>query len=181
MGAIFVVAGGVRHDEGVGIYAKTKLYLDKVKKDPFAELTKFFSKNLTSLPKNSKSFGIADLNTFDVIKHYIKSVGQFNLSTMLSFGLGRIYRQSHEICLIGTSNNKIYQKLANKSQRSVSFAPNLGHSIKPECLQDSLDIMFPGMRKIELFARRQRPGWNCIGNEAPATHGEDIRVSLAKL
>jgi len=96
----------------------------------------------------------------------------------LSFGMGRLFRQTHEICLIGTSNNKIYKTLANKSQRSVSFAPNLKHSAKPEHLQDSLEIMFPAANKIELFARRSRPGWICLGNEID---GLDIRDAINQL
>jgi len=98
---------------------------------------------------------------------------------MLAFGMGRLFRQTHEICLIGTSNNKIYKSLANKSQRSVSLAPNMRHSAKPEDLQDSLDIMFPKGNKLELFARRLRHDWTCLGNEI--CNGEDIRDSLAKL
>jgi N6-adenosine-specific RNA methylase IME4 len=101
------------------------------------------------------------------------------ISSILSFGMGRLFRQTHEICLIGTSNNKIYTKLANKSQRSVSFAPNLRHSAKPKDLQDSLEIMFPKANKIELFARRERKDWICLGNEI--LNGEDIRDSLKKL
>jgi len=61
----------------------------------------------------------------------------------------------------------------------VSFAPNLRHSAKPEDLQDSLDIMFPKGNKLELFARRIRKDWVCLGDEI--CNGEDIRVSLAKL
>jgi N6-adenosine-specific RNA methylase IME4 len=95
--------------------------------------------------------------------------------------MGRLFRASHEIALIGINNSGIYRKLENKSQRSVSFGLNEGHSTKPEHLQDSLDIMFPGrtMNKIELFARRERNGWVCLGNEVGAR--EDIRTSLAKL
>lgn len=101
-----------------------------------------------------------------------------NLHAALAFGMGRLFRQTHEICLIGTSNNKIYEQLKNKSQRSVCFAENLKHSAKPEDLQDSLEIMFPQSRKLELFARRVRPDWTCLGNEID---GDDIRDALAKL
>lgn len=148
----------------------------KTKKDPFKELTKYFVKNLTTLPKDSR---IADLSPLGVIKHYIKAIGQFKLSTMLGFGMGRLFRQTHEICLIGTSDNEIYQKLKNKSQRSVCLAPNLRHSAKPDDLQASLELMFPRGKRLELFARRHRKGWVCLGNEI--CDGEDIRVSLAKL
>ena len=44
---------------------------------------------------------------------------------------------------------------------------------------DSLEIMFPASKKIELFARRERAGWTCLGNEVGSK--EDIRVSLSKL
>jgi N6-adenosine-specific RNA methylase IME4 len=107
----------------------------------------------------------------------VKYVGQ-DLHKILGFNMGRLFRQTHEICLIGTNNNKIYKKLQNRSQRSVSFAPNLGHSTKPEHLQDSLDIMFPDVEKLELFARRIRPNWTCLGN---AIDGLDIREALNQL
>jgi N6-adenosine-specific RNA methylase IME4 len=108
-----------------------------------------------------------------------KAVTEFKLNDMFAFGMGRLFRQTHEICLIGTSNNGIYKSLENKSQRSISCAPNLKHSTKPEHLQDSLEAMFPRGNKLELFARRIRPGWICLGNEI--CNGEDIRDSLSKL
>jgi len=112
-------------------------------------------------------------------KALTEKTNQISFTDLLGFGMGRLFRQSHEICLIGTNNNKIYKSLQNKSQRSVCLAENLKHSAKPEDLQDSLDIMFPGVTKMELFARRLRQGWVCLGNEV--CNGEDITVSLAKL
>jgi N6-adenosine-specific RNA methylase IME4 len=114
-------------------------------------------------------------------KTIIDIIKDYNIGDILAFGMGRLFRQTHEICLIGTSNNKIYQQLQNRSQRSVCFAPNLKHSAKPEALQDALDIMFPGTKKIELFARRERAGWTTLGNECPSSLGEDIKDSIAKL
>lgn len=102
-----------------------------------------------------------------------------NMGGALAFGMGRLFRQTHEICLIGTNNNKVYKHLENKSQRSVCLAENLKHSAKPDDLQISLEAMFPKGKKLELFARRIRPGWTCLGNEI--CNGEDITVSLAKL
>jgi len=116
------------------------------------------------------------------LKSYIKQVGNIvknaPISLALSFGMGRLFRQTHEICLIGTSSNKIYKLLENKSQRSVCFAENLKHSAKPEALQSSLEIMFPKAEKLEMFARRTRSGWTCLGNEID---GQDIRDALIKL
>lgn len=103
---------------------------------------------------------------------------EHSMNDVLAFGMGRTFRQTHELCLIGT-RGKIYKQLKNKSQRSVSFAENLRHSSKPDHLQKSLEMMFPKARKLELFARRIRPGWTCLGNEI--CNGEDIYVSLSKL
>lgn len=102
-----------------------------------------------------------------------------NLFAALGFGMGHLFRQTHEICLIGINNNKIYKYLKNHSQRSVDFSENLKHSAKPEDLQNALELMFPDVEKIELFARRLRPGWICLGDEV--CNGEDINISLSKI
>jgi N6-adenosine-specific RNA methylase IME4 len=94
------------------------------------------------------------------------------------FGMGRLFRQAHEIALIGTCGKSVYPKLKNNSQRSVAFDLNKGHSIKPETLQDRLDEMFPSCEKLEIFARRIRPGWTCIGD---GVTGMDVRDSIEHL
>lgn len=159
------------------IWVKTKI-------NPLHEISGVFLKAWKNDKKplgkyNDKTWKAALHNVTQLINviDYQKA-GEF-LNKMLAFGMGRLFRQTHEICLVGTSNNKIYKQLKNKSQRSVSLAPNLKHSAKPEHLQDSLDIMFPKGNKLEIFARRVRPNWNCVGNEI--CNGEDITVSLAKL
>lgn len=96
----------------------------------------------------------------------------------LGFGMGRLFRQSHEIALIGVNNTELYSTLENQSQRSVCLAPNQGHSIKPDCLHESIEVMFPKANKLELFARRIREGWLCLGNEID---GRDLRDSLPEL
>jgi N6-adenosine-specific RNA methylase IME4 len=103
-----------------------------------------------------------------------------DMNDMLAFGMGRLFRQAHEICLIGT-RGKTSKMLQDKSQRSVHFAPVLKHSSKPEALQDMLDKMFPRVKKLELFARRDRKGWTCVGLECPSTLNEDVRDSIERL
>lgn len=104
----------------------------------------------------------------------------FCLDNILAFGLGRLFRQTHELALVGV-RGKIYKYVENKSQRSVHFGPVTKHSSKPESLQDKIDKIFSGNNKLEMFARRDRPGWICIGNESPSTFGQDIRDSLKRL
>ena len=39
------------------------------------------------------------------------------------------------------------------------------HSQKPEMSFDIIERLYPNLKKIELYARSQRPGWDCWGNE----------------
>jgi N6-adenosine-specific RNA methylase IME4 len=46
------------------------------------------------------------------------------------------------------------------------------HSVKPEDIQDSIEHHWANgrqLRKLEIFARRFRPGWDCVGNELNGT------------
>lgn len=148
----------------------------KTKKFP---LTKLYS-HITKFMKAAwKIKGDQKFMLKDYLEGLAQAVTAFNMTDTLGFGMGRLFRQTHEIVLVGTNNNKIYKSLKNKSQRSVSFAPNLKHSSKPDNLQLSLEEMFPSGDKLELFARRHLSGWTCLGNEI--CNGEDILVSLAKL
>jgi len=86
------------------------------------------------------------------------------------FGMGRTLRAEHEICLIATRGRPLVK---NHSTRS-SFVTEVdfeglsdkyrGHSVKPEQFYDIVETLFDGPF-VELFARRQRPGWTCIGDE----------------
>lgn len=98
----------------------------------------------------------------------------------LAFNLGHLTRSCTEMMFVGTKG-AVTRHLANRSVRNVFYAPNKGHSIKPECVQDALDTMFPSCNKLEIFARRSREDWVCIGNECPETEGEDVRVSMMKM
>ena len=85
--------------------------------------------------------------------------------------IGRYFRNCSESALICTKGKP---KLKNMAQRNVALDPNLKHSQKPETLQDRLEIMYPGLNYLEMFARRDRPNWTCVGNECPSTMGADI-------
>lgn len=142
----------------------------KTKKDPL----NFLWRELVQVFKSAPKKGFYQLGK-DILS-------KFSLDNLLAFGMGRLFRQTHELALIGV-RGKIYNHLENKSQRSVHFFPATKHSVKPEALQDMLEKMFPKTEcnKLELFARRQKRGWFCIGNEVLMSRGEDIRKSLSKL
>lgn len=154
----------------------------KIKKDPLREIRDIFFNQWKSGQKSlgqvkQKGWKKFLQSSKEIIEMIDFTKGKNYVNNMLAFGMGRLFRQTHEICLIGVCG-KVYKQLANKSQRSVSFAENLRHSAKPEDLQDSLEVMFPKARKLELFARRVRSNWTCLGNEID---GKDIRDALADL
>lgn len=39
------------------------------------------------------------------------------------------------------------------------------HSKKPLCAYEMIENMFPNASKLEMFARNERNGWDCWGNE----------------
>lgn len=148
----------------------------KTKKEPLESIKSI----LTKTAKKWLNDNVAQSIDSSEVKLIVNPLlDKFNLNSILAFFMGRLFRQTHEICLIGTNNNKIYKSLKNKSQRSVSFGENLRHSAKPEHLQDSLDLMFPNCNKLEMFARRTKKDWVCVGDEV--CNGEDIRKSIEKL
>lgn len=110
------------------------------------------------------------------LKKDFKKEVDWNASTRV--GMGRLFRQSHEIALICTSGKSVYKLLKNKGQRSVAFALNAGHSVKPEHLHQRLELMFPVAERVELFARRSQPGWHCLGD---GIDGKDIDVAIQEL
>lgn len=115
--------------------------------------------------------------TFIWVKVKKSADKETDMNRMTSVGMGRLFRQSHEIALIGTMG-KVYGHLKNKAQRSVEFDINKGHSSKPALLQDRLDLMFPEGNKLEMFARTIRPGWTQVGN---GIDGKDINDAIQEL
>lgn len=158
----------------------------KIKNKPFIKLFKKFVSNHNNAMPDVFTKGISVKGVGSVIKQIIKlltfDLEFFNFDEILAFGMGRLFRQTHEICLLGVKG-KVYDGLTNKSQRSVHFDINKKHSAKPEILQDRLELMFPKSKgkRLEMFGRRSRQGWVVIGDESPETLGQDIRESIDKL
>ncbi len=81
-----------------------------------------------------------------------------------AFGMGRTLRGEHETCLVATLGKPTVK---NKSTRST-FEGTMGrHSEKPEEFFDLVEALCEGPY-VELFARRHRRGWQCLGDELEA-------------
>lgn len=125
-----------------------------------------------------KAWGFKHKQVFVWVKLKKKYREEENWNESTRVGMGRLFRQSHEIALIGTSGKSVYPWLEDHSQRSVAFDLNQGHSIKPSTLQNRIDKMFPDAQKLEMFCRRPRNGWTCLGD---AIDGKDITSSVQEL
>jgi len=81
-------------------------------------------------------------------------------------GMGYYARQRHELLLVATKGSP-----GTPSDRvrpdSVFESPRLKHSQKPDCVYGMIEKMYPKKRKLELFAREARDGWDAWGNQAP--------------
>lgn len=88
----------------------------------------------------------------------------------LAFGMGHYTRYCHEVCLIGTRGKAASQVVQNHSQRSVFFAELGRHSEKPDKFYGIVETMCKGPY-LELFARKQRNNWTCLGNDLGSTLG----------
>jgi N6-adenosine-specific RNA methylase IME4 len=90
-----------------------------------------------------------------------------------AMGMGYWTRANTEPVLLFT-RGKVQRQ--DKGVPQVIMAPRMKHSAKPEEAQDRIERLVAGPY-VELFARRQRPGWTCMGNEID---GLDICEALAQ-
>ena len=82
-------------------------------------------------------------------------------------GTGYHARAQHELLLIARRGN-IPPPLPGTQSSSVIFADRGEHSVKPDVFYELNEGLYPGVGKIELFARSRRDGWEAWGNQATA-------------
>jgi N6-adenosine-specific RNA methylase IME4 len=104
-------------------------------------------------------------------KHQIVWVKR-GVSGKLQISMGHYFRKAHEVCLFATRGK---QPALVHDLPSVIFAPRGRHSAKPELLQDCAEKLSPGPY-LEMFGRRQRPGWDVWGND-PALSASSVSLS----
>lgn len=80
-------------------------------------------------------------------------------------GMGYYARQKHELVLIGARGSL---ELPDPSVRpeSVFHAPRTEHSEKPDEIYKLIEVMYPTYKKLEMFARNKREGWEVWGDES---------------
>lgn len=53
----------------------------------------------------------------------------------------------------------------DRTIRQVLHAPRREHSRKPDESYRRIEALWPNARRLEMFARQRRPGWDAFGNE----------------
>lgn len=78
-------------------------------------------------------------------------------------GMGNYTRSNTEPCFIATKGKPT--RVANKGIQSLIYSPVREHSRKPDEQYLKIEKLYPDKNYLDLFARRQRPGWDVFGNE----------------
>jgi N6-adenosine-specific RNA methylase IME4 len=79
-------------------------------------------------------------------------------------GPGYYARQCHELLLI-CKRGALPVPLPENRPPSVYHERRTEHSKKPVYFYEMIEKMYPGLSKVELFAREARAGWTAWGNE----------------
>ncbi len=98
---------------------------------------------------------------FAWMKADVSTVNMFEGPVDADMLLGYWTRANSEVCLLATSGKP--QRL-DAGVRQGIIAPRREHSRKPDGVHERIQRLVAGPY-VELFARAERPGWDCWGNE----------------
>ena len=73
---------------------------------------------------------------------------------------------SCEICIVG-KRGVFPTPRGSRNEKQFLSEMRQKHSQKPEEIRSRIERMFPAQKKIELFAREKKEGWDVYGNEVP--------------
>ncbi len=89
------------------------------------------------------------------------------------FGMGHIFRQSHETCLVAVRGRV---RPAVRNERST-FEARVGvHSEKPEAFYRLVERLYPDAHRYEIFSRRPRVGWAQYGDQLGSLEHEQMQL-----
>lgn len=148
---------------------------------PTMTMEEIFNLNIHNIAdKNCKLF-LWGINKYMPQHYELMRHWGFKYSTTLvwckqpnGIGLGGTFSLTTEFLLFG------YKGKVGASRRhdTTWWLQKRGkHSQKPIYFYELLEETFPNDKKIELFARSARPGWDVWGNEVESTAGITSRLS----
>jgi len=86
-------------------------------------------------------------------------------------GMGHWARVNHEHLLIGIRGEPGCPDVTERPMKTVFAAPKGRHSEKPEIFYELMEQVKPNFKRIELFARAPREGWDSWGNQVEEMPG----------
>jgi N6-adenosine-specific RNA methylase IME4 len=98
---------------------------------------------------------------FNWMKGHAGQIELFQEEIVPLMKMGYWTRASSEVCLLGTRGKP---KRINADVRQGIIAPVRQHSRKPDGIHERIERLVAGPY-VELFARQQRPNWDCWGNQ----------------
>ena len=88
------------------------------------------------------------------------------------FGTGYLQRSASEPYLLATRGRKpVFSRRERNAWLTDVDDPLREHSRKPDAIFDMLNRLFGGGRRVELFARQERPGWQVWGDQTTKFNG----------
>jgi N6-adenosine-specific RNA methylase IME4 len=90
----------------------------------------------------------------------------------LHWGMGSMTRANAEFVLVAKRGKP---KRVSAGVHQIVEVPKRGHSVKPDEIHQRIETLLGDVSRCELFARRSRPGWRCVGFDAD---GMDVRDYL---
>lgn len=89
----------------------------------------------------------------------------------LFWGMGYWTRANAEICILATKGSP---KRYSRRVHQVLITHIEEHSKKPEEARNRIEQLMGDVPRVELFARREAPGWDVWGNEVVCSPGTEV-------
>jgi len=147
-------------------------------KYPLMSLAEIKSLPVAAVADDNAHLYLWATNSFMVEAHDVARAWGFEPKTILtwvkvqkddpsrpSMRTGHYYRGATEHILFCVRGQL---KLAGPCQPTAFLLPRLPHSVKPDFFYDMIEQQSPAPR-LEMFARRERAGWDRWGNEVEST------------
>lgn len=82
-----------------------------------------------------------------------------------AIGTGYWFRNQLELLLVATRGNVPAPAMGEQPSQVLTLERSQ-HSQKPDAFAEMIEVLFPNVPKLEMFARRRRNGWDSWGNQA---------------
>jgi N6-adenosine-specific RNA methylase IME4 len=105
----------------------------------------------------------AKRNQIDADKSFFMGMGYYGRANPELALLGASEEFEMDLALLGTSNKAPERKDAGVRKLIIDNIRE--HSRKPDSTHEKLERLFGDIPRLEMFAREERIGWDCFGNE----------------